>query len=227
MKKFAVVLLMLCAPFVVFGGMNKDQQLDAGYVLKNITIPEFSDRASVVVNTVIDSSPKAVWDALADIDHWPRWLPMTKRAGFLSDEAAKLVTPENAKDREKVMEIKNRYPGNEVNEDWSDHWTRVAYEEYDLPWPIKNEWVVRRYTYDHHKDFSRASWKRIDSKREEDDGSWEVSVWKDGRTHLIYNYKVKPKENVPEVVFKTAVSMTVNSMIKALRHEARRRELNL
>ncbi len=225
MRCFFMLLMMMFPSFLWAGQLDREQKLDAGYILKEITVPQGEDRALVLVNTVIDASPGSVWDALVDIGSWPRWLPMTKDAAFLSEEAAAMVTPEIAKERGKVLEIRDRFPLKEGPSGWRDHWVRVAYEEYDLPWPIRNEWVVRRYTYDIHKDFARASWKRIDSTRESNDGYWDVKVWKDGRTYLTYCYRVKPKENVPEAVFKTAVSMTVNSMIKALRHEAQRREM--
>ncbi len=44
----------------------------------------------------------------------------------------------------------------------------------------------------------------------------------DGGTLLHYTYRVKVKEGVPQPLFKAAVSLTINSMIKALRHEATR-----
>jgi len=227
MRSVTLTILLLIVPAFAQGGIDADQKLDSGYILKDINIPAGSDRANVHVNTVINSSPKSVWAALVDIGSWPRWLPMTKTAEFLSDGAAKLVTPDIAKDRAKVLEISSRYPLGKSSDTGAGHWQRVAYEEYDLPWPIKNEWVVRRYNYNEENDLFRASWRRIDSTRSEDDGFWEVRPWKNGRTYLTYCYRVKPKENVPEIVFKTAVSMTVNSMIKALRHEAARLETGM
>ncbi len=224
MKKFAAILLFLLVPLLAHAGLDENEKLNAGYIIKDIKIPEGSDRADVTVNTVIDSPPKAVWAALVDINGWPRWLPMTMKAAFLSDEAARLITPEVAKDKAKVLEINDLNPPQRVGENQAGHWQRTAYEEYNLPWPIKNEWVVRKYNYDEEPDLFRASWRRIDSTRSENDGYWEVRPWSDGRTYLTYCYRVKPKENVPELVFKTAVSMTVNSMIKALRHESARRE---
>lgn len=221
-----VLVVTTLVPFSAVGGLYTDQKLDAGYILKEITIPQGQDRADVFVNTVINSSPRAVWASLVDIGSWPRWLPMTSKAQFLSNEAARIVTPDIAKDKAKVLEINGRYPLQKDDTTPTGHWQRVAYEEYDLPWPIKNEWVVRRYSYDESDDLFRAVWRRVDSTRNEDDGYWEVRPWRNGRTNLTYCYRVKPKENVPEVVFKTAVSFTVNSMIKALRHEAARREID-
>jgi ribosome-associated toxin RatA of RatAB toxin-antitoxin module len=219
-----ILALILVPSFALGGQIALDEKLEAGYIIKDIQISEGSDRANVKVKTVIKSSPKAVWAALVDINNWPKWLPMNSKAYFLSDEAAGLITPQVAKDQLQVIAIGNAHPAGKETDHNSGSWQKMAYEEYNLPWPIKNEWVVRRYNYEERSDLMRASWKRVDSSRNEDDGFWEVRPWKDGGTYLVYNYKVKPKEKVPEVVFKTAVSMTVTSMIKALRHEAQKRE---
>lgn len=226
MKSFLMILALFLTPSFAAGGQSTlDSKLEAGYIIKDIDIPEGSDRANVKVKTVIRSSPKAVWAALVDINDWPKWLPMNSKAYFLSDEAAGLITPQVAKDQLEVIAISNAHPAPKETDHNAGSWQKMAYEEYNLPWPIKNEWVVRKYNYEERPELMRASWKRVDSQRNEDDGFWEVRPWKGGSTYLVYNYKVKPKEKVPEVVFKTAVSMTVTSMIKALRHEAQKREI--
>lgn len=227
MKRAIIILMLVLAPSAVLAGqMTMDAKLDSGYIIKDITIPEGSDRADVKVRTVIKAQPQAVWAALVDMNNWPNWLPMNKKAQFLSDEAASLITPQVAKDQTQVIAISSAHPASPDVPHDPGSWQRMAYEEYDLPWPIKNEWVVRRYIYEEQPDLMRASWKRVDSTREESDGFWEVRPWKNGGTYLVYNYKVKPKEKVPEVVLKTAVSMTVTSMIKALRYEAQKREID-
>ena len=97
----------------------------------------------------------------------------------------------------------------------------------ELPWPIKNEWVVRRYTYDESAEKDRAAWRKLDSKTQDDDGYWEVIARADGKTLLKYYYRVKAKESVPKPVFKAAIGLTVNSMIKAVRHESARLDAQL
>lgn len=216
--------LVLFIPLALHAGPTADERLDTGSIIKEIKIPEGQLYADVLVNAVIDSPPKAVWAALIDIGGWPKWLPMNRKAWFFSPAAEKLITDEISHDKAKVLAINAENPPTSDVAEQHGHWEHVAYEEYDLPWPIKNEWVVRRYKYDEATDLFRASWKRVDSKRDGDDGYWEVRPWKDGRTHITYYYSVKAKESVPEIVFKTAVSMTVNSMIKALRHESVKRD---
>jgi len=223
-RVFILLIFLLFVPALSQARPDYDEKMDQGHIFKEITIPEGSDRANVLVNAVINSPPEVVWAALIDINRWPKWLPMNRVAYFVSPEAEKLITPEAAKDHAKVLEINKQNPPAKETTKFSGHWEHTAYEEYDLPWPLKNEWVVRRYQYDEGADIRKASWKRVDSTRDEDDGSWEVRPWKDGHTHLTYLYRVKAKEGVPQVIFKTAVSMTVNSMIKALRHESARRE---
>ena len=224
MKHAMMILFLLLVPALSDARPDYDEQMDQGHIFKEITIPEGQNYANVIVNAVINAPPQLVWATLIDIARWPKWLPMNRKAGFVSPTAATLITPENARDRAKVLEINTQNPPLKDASQRSGHWEQVAYEEYDLPWPLKNEWVVRKYKFDESAQLSRASWRRVDSKRDVDDGYWEVRSWKDGRTHLTYYYSVKAKENVPEVVFKGAVSLTVGSMIKALRHEVTKRE---
>lgn len=223
MKKKVFLILVL---FVVFslearaGRLSQDERLDIGTIIKEITIPGGSQWAYVRVRAVVDSSPQAVWATLININGWPKWLPMTKKAWFLSDEAAQKITPEIARNKDEVLAIDARDPPAAPKQTHNNHWQRIAYEEYDLPWPLKNEWVVRRYTFDETDEINKASWRKVASTDSEDDGYWEITNWKDGKTHLRYYYRVRSKENVPQPLFKAAVSLTVNSMIKALRRES-------
>jgi ribosome-associated toxin RatA of RatAB toxin-antitoxin module len=200
-----------------------EERLDAGGIVKDIAMPTDGNMAHVNVQAIVETPPKAVWDALKDIENWPRWLPMSKTARFLSIEAESKITQDIAKSKEDVVKIDAQYPNTDHKNDRKGSWQRLVYEEYDLPWPIKNEWVVRRYTYDDGDEKSRASWRKIDGSSADDDGYWEVSKWKNGKTHLRYYYRIKVKHGAPKVLFKGAVSLTVNSMIKALRKEAKRR----
>lgn len=196
-------------------------KLEGGAVLKNITIPDGQPYAYVKVKTVIDEPTGVVWQALKNIERWPAWLPMSKTARILSPEAATKITPEIAKVQDQVLAIERAHPRTGAPQE-SGHYTRTVYELYDLPWPIKNEWVVRTYTYDESPQQDRATWRKIDSTEQDNDGSWEITPDGDNKTLLTYTYRVKAKESVPKPVFKAAVSLTVNSMIKALRHETAR-----
>ena len=203
---------------------TSEERLDIGGIVKEIEIPEGQPWAHVRVQAVINASPAAVWPILVDIERWPKWMPMAKRMRILSPEAAALVTPENFKDRDAVIAIELAHPRVADATPPSGHWQRTIAEEYDLPFPLKNEWTVRRYTYDEQGDTDKAAWRKVDGRTEDvDDGSWEISPWRDGRTLLTYDYRVKAKEGVPRPIFKAAVSLTVNSMMKALRFEAARR----
>lgn len=225
MRKFLIMLMVIfILPQSAFAARDTEERLDQGGIVKKIDIPEGQQWAFVDVTAVVDSKPATVWGMLKDMSKWPKWLPMSRKVGFLSPEAAALITPEIAADEAKTMAIDKAHPATQNQPDFSGHWQRTAYEYYDLPWPIKNEWVVRRYTYDETPEKDRAAWKKLDSKLEEDDGYWDVSPRPDGKTLLKYHYRVKAKESVPRPIFKAAVSLTVNSMIKALRHEAGRRD---
>jgi len=200
-----------------------EERLENGGIIKDINIPGEEMTAYVTVHAIVDAPPKAVWDALKDIEGWPRWLPMSKEAHFVSREAEAKITEEVAKHREQVVEIDRAHPNGEKGNDGSGTWQRVALETYDLPWPLEDQWIIRRYTYDEGEERMKASWRKVDGSSQGDDGYWEIKGWKDGKTDLKYYYIARVKGDAPKPLFKAAINLTVNSMIKALRREAKRR----
>jgi ribosome-associated toxin RatA of RatAB toxin-antitoxin module len=202
-----------------------EERLDNGGIVRDIIIPGDDMTAFVTVRAIVEAPPKVVWDTLKDIENWPDWLPMSKEAHFVSKEAEAKIDEATAKDREKVVEIDRALPNGEKGNAGSGHWQRVALETYDLPWPLEDQWIIRRYTYDESPERMKASFRKIDGSSKEDDGFWEISKWKDGKTHLKYYYIARVKGDAPKPLFKTAITLTVNSMIKALRREAKKRNL--
>lgn len=202
-----------------------EERLDNGGILRDIIIPGDEMTAYVTVRAIVEAPPEVVWDTLKDIENWPKWLPMSKEAHFVSKEAEAKIDEATAKDREKVMEIDRTLPNGEKGNAGSGRWQRVALETYDLPWPLQDQWIIRRYTYDESPERMKASFRKIDGSSNEDDGFWEISNWKDGKTHLKYYYIARVKGAAPKPLFKAAITLTVNSMVKALRREAKKRNL--
>lgn len=227
MKKLAYIIIYILAsvPAIVAANPSIDERLENGAIIKDVTTPDDSQWAFVRVETVVDVPVDTLWRTIIDIEEWPEWLPMTSGARFISAEAEGRITREIAKSRERVYAIDKEFPPNSDNTDvGSGRWHRTTIEEYDLIWPLKNEWVVRRYDFDEVSTPHRASWRKLDNNDDIEDGAWEIGPWKDGKKSLLkYSYRVKVKEGVPRPVFRQAVSFTVNSMIKALRREAARR----
>lgn len=216
----AAILLLTAIARPAAALLQGEEKLAAGGILKSITIPEGGSLAFVDVQAVIDAPMPAVWKALKEIERWPSWLPMSRKAKVLSPAAAARITPEVAEDQARVLAIETADAGGGANAREAGRFTRMVYEEYDLPWPIHNEWVIRNYTYEEDAERDRATWRKVASTDGRDDGSWEVSARPDGKTLLHYTYRVKAKEGVPQPVFKAAVSLTIGSMVKALRREA-------
>jgi len=202
---------------------TKEERLASGGIIKDVIIPGNGMTAYVTVEAIIDAPPKAVWDTLKDIEGWPRWLPMSEEAHFVSKAAEAKITEDVAKDRDKVIAIDREHPNGEHGNNGKGKWQRVALETYDLPWPLDNQWIVRRYTYNEKSETMKASWRKVDGTSTEDDGYWEVKSWKDGRTDLKYYYVARVKGGAPKPLFKAAINLTVNSMIKALRRESKKR----
>lgn len=232
MKRFAIFtmacIVILTAWNIAHARPDVNERLKNGAIIKNITIPANENWAYVNVEAIIDAPIGSVWAKLKDIPRWPKWLPMSEEADFLSREAAEKITPEMAGDKEQIISLGENFPASRDENAQSGHWQRMAYEYYNLPWPIKNEWVVRDYTYDESETLCRASWRRVDSNDAREDGHWELKPWGENgeKTDLRYYYRVKPKEGFPHPIFKAAVSLTVSSMIKAIRRETHRQGIS-
>lgn len=225
MRKFIFVLLLI----YLFSSASEArihsyrERLSLGAILTNIKMPKDDNWAYIYVDAVIKSKPEVVWSILCDIDNWSKWLPMTRHTWFLSPEAAQKISIETAKNKEDVLMLNSQYPTTAAKKSEDKRVEGITYEEYDLPWPLKNEWVVKRYNFNSNADIKRATWRKVASTDGVDDGHWEVKPWGEKETFLNYYYRVK-KKNVPEPLFKTAISLTVNSMVKALRRESLKRE---
>jgi len=218
-----MLLAVICLPAVA--GTSVEERLNNGAIIKSIETPADSEWAHVRAEAVIDVEPQVLWKMLIDIEGWPKWLPMSEKAHFISRKAEKIITREAARDRNRVGEIDVRHPPVTEKETFAGQWHRTAIEEYDLIWPLKDEWVIRRYDFDETKNPYKATWKMVASDDDEIDGSWEIAPWKGGKSSLLkYYYRVKIKSGVPRPVFRTAVSFVVTSMIKSLRREAKKRQ---
>lgn len=226
MKKTFLSVLIILFAFSSAGhaGKSVESRLDDGAVIKKIETPEDSKWAYLHVTAVVDVPPDTLWKIIIDIDDWPNWLPMSQRASFISDEAEKLITPEIAADQTKVYEIDKENPNTQKGNRRHGAWHRTVIEEYDLVWPIKNEWLVRRYDFDDTKFPMTATWYKLARNDGKLDGTWEVEPWKDGKRSLLtYDYRVRVKKGIPRPIFRTAISLTVNPMIKSLRRKAAKR----
>lgn len=220
------LLFFLLCPIASSAGLpTVEERLNIGGIVKEVDIPNEGLWAYVVAEAIIESPPKVVWATLADIDHWNRWLPMTHQAGILSEEAASKITSQNAVNKDEVLAINAQYPAAADTKTEKNSWECIAYEDFNLPWPLKNQWQVKRYVFEDSENMKKAVWRKVATVDNKDDGFWEITPWKDGKTHLRYYYRVKAKRHIPNPVFKTAVSFTINSMIKALRREAKSREI--
>lgn len=192
---------------------------------RKVTIANDSIWANVEVEKTIHASPEKVWAVISDLANWPKWLPMNSRFELLSNDSLDVITPEIAADKPAVDAIAKKYPSTDYKVSYSGDQQVVAVEEYDMPWPIQNEWVVRLYKFDESNDQMNATWKKLDSTLPDDDGGWEVVPTEDTNETLFkYHYRVKVKKGVPKPVFKTAISVVVGSMVRSLETEIRKRK---
>ncbi|MBI2343024.1 MAG: SRPBCC family protein [Deltaproteobacteria bacterium] len=192
-----------------------------------LAFPKAEAYGTVHVEAVIAASPEVVWVVLTDVDRWRGWMPLVMRAQFFSAAATTAIPTGVTKDRALFTELLDQHPGTAGAPSMHGVTPRTTFEAYDLPWPIKNEWVVRHYTYDASqaaKHRFRATWRKAwgDGQPE---GYWEISPHGDAVTasRLVYHYRVKAKRGLALGLFKAGVKRASRQLVEAIRREALRR----
>ena len=200
--------------------------LAPGLLTQTLDFPKEEGYGTIHVEAQLKASPEAVWHVLVRPQHWSRWMPMLSRSWFYSDEAIRAIPPQVPKKKKLFEELYEQFPEPAVVRIEQDPaWEGIAFEEYNIPWPIQDEWVVRRYQFDSRKKGEgvyKAQWGKIFDGSREIEGYWHIepSLTLAGGTHFVYHYRVKAKTGVAMVLFKWAVRRTIDKMVHAIEKEA-------
>ncbi len=208
--------LLLCGP--VFADNVANGDIDITLAFPGDDVP-----GTVRVHAMIDADPEKVWALVTNINDWKGWMPMVMEAHFYSDEFVKALPASVNKDEALFKKLETQFPGHNVAPPLEGTSTRVAFESYDLPWPIANNWSVRRYQYDNSQAATHrylVSFRKIyerDIKGQEGTWTFEPMPAKSGATLLTYELRTKPQHGFALTLFKIGVKHTVEHMIAAIR----------
>ena len=221
----AVLLVSLSLAPVVHA---KQTPLKDGGIHIKIVFPTEAIHGSIHVEAMIPAMPEVIWSALVDVNRWRTWVPMVIEAFFYSPKAKKAIPADAKKEQEFFKGLKQKYPGTASTPPMNGKARRATYEFYNLPWPIKDEWVVRKYLFDASKAGERkykATWEKVWDTSPGKEGYWTLEPFEGdaNKTLLIYHFRTKSKIGIKQQLFRVGVKGAVERFIRAIRKEARGR----
>lgn len=194
-----------------------------------INFPKAEALGTIDVTIHIMAPPKIVWEVLTETARWSQWMPYAARVQYLSEAAAQALPPVMKKDLPFFESLLQVHPHAAPPPSAMGKSHRVAYESYDLPWPIKNDWVVRKYRFDAQRaaaHYFSASWDKVyDPEEPGSDGYWFIEPADEGATASTFRYhlRVKAKRGLALAMFQIGVKKILKTQIRAVRTEAERR----
>lgn len=222
---FLAIAPILCLSIPSAHAARSTKSLEEGGIQIHLDFPADATVGSIHVTAKVEALPAMVWSTMVDINHWDQWMPLVKESWFYSAAAVQAIPEDVTKDAKIFSDLRAKYPGRQGAPSANGKSARVAYEYYDLPWPIKNVWLVRHYQFDasHAGAQSyRATWRKsYDRKIHDSEGYWNIEPFPGapGATLMTYHFSVKPKHGLALALFKTGVQRTVRRLIIAVRKE--------
>ena len=202
--------------------------LATGEVATYLDFSKPGEYGTIRVEARMDSPPEVVWEVLTDISRWPKWIPSMRRGWVHSSQAVQNIPLNAPKEKSIYEDLHRRFPENgdsQMPAEEHHSWSKVVFEEYDLLWPIQDEWVVKRYLFDstegkEHK--FRAEWGRIfDGNRMIEGHGDLIPADVENATLFTYQYRVRAKEGVPIFLFKLALKTSIHHMVEAIIKESK------
>lgn len=201
--------------------LTAEEKLSKGWIVRNISYGTDDSMVIVDVKALINASSADVWKLLSNIDSWPSWMPVLKRGWVLSGSVLSKI-PENPEKADDVYKTVSSGGKGSVNISQSGQTSVTTFEEFDLPWPVNNDWVIRKYIFDAARGSEgnyKVSWKQKFKGAEGRGGMWEIvpNNGAENETLFKYHFVVKRKEGVPKAIFEAMVSKTIDRFISAIR----------
>lgn len=232
-KLFFVTMFIIATSFSV--DAQADARMDAlknGEIKTNIAFQKDKEYGSINVEAMVSADPGLVFEVFTDINSWRVWMPLLIDAFFYSPAAMQNIPgdPQKVdKDENFFAQIKKNFPGVSPKPDPQGVSSRIAYESYDFPWPISNDWAVHKYRFDaskyNEKKYSAKWFKVYEKNKIGSAGSWSAEPFPgvDGATLMKYSFRTKAKKGIALVLFKVGVKKSISNLVKALRSETEKR----
>jgi hypothetical protein len=203
--------------------LTNEEKLAKGWIVSNISYGADDSLVIVDVQALINAPAKRVWKLFSDVSRWSVWMPIMSRGWIVGSATLGKIheLPEKVKD---VYDIVSAGKPASVKVEDIGKTSINTFEEFDLPWPINNDWVLRRYLFDSTDGSSgkyKVTWRQIFKDKEGCGGWWEISPNNGNAVETLfkYHYVVKRKDGVPKKLFEIIVDKTVDRFIGAIRRQ--------
>ena len=177
---------------------------------------------------VVKAPPSVVWELFIDSDAWPRYgIPRLLDSRLVSRELAAAMKTEKKVDdfyaslgTQQVPLKGQRRAGGK--------WTHFAFQHYDVPWPVKNRWMIVD-TQDNETASGEgrylAALKLAGGNLKMMEGEFRLSRFEGDprRTLLEYSVRTDPGAHVPRFLVKWGVKKIMPAVIEAIRRQAKKK----
>ncbi|MBI4238807.1 MAG: hypothetical protein HY696_10410 [Deltaproteobacteria bacterium] len=227
-----IQMLRRCAVFVCCGvvlaaspSFATQPALDQGGLEMQISFPAEAAMGTIHVRGKVAAPPEVVWRAVANLNRWSQWMPMVTESYFFSEAAAKAIPRDATKDLAFFQALRNRFPGTMPAPPPTGIATRTSYEAFDLPWPISNEWVARRYHFDASQAAQhryRVSWEKVyDPNEPGSKGYWVLEPYPGDPQQTLgtYHFEVTARRGLVLRLLKIGVKSAVTKLFHAIRQQ--------
>lgn len=224
--------LRWCAVILCSGGvfaaapcLGVPSALDAGGLEMQVSFPAEEAMGTIHVRGRVAAPPEAVWQAVADLNQWAKWMPMVTESYYFSEAAAKSIPQNATKDLPFFQALRRRFPGSAPPPPPTGVTTRTSYEAFDLPWPISNEWVARRYRFDASQAAQhrfRVSWEKVyDPNEPGSRGYWVLEPYQGNPQETLgtYHFEVTARRGLVLRLLKIGVRSAVTKLFRAIRQQ--------
>ncbi len=177
---------------------------------------------------VIDAAPSLVWEIFIEADRWLDYrMPTLIDSRIVPEEVArKSADSKSVRDFYKVLGSQV-FPVEPIRKKGGE-WEHLAFQYYDVPWPVRNRWMILR-TRDNETKAKRgnfrAVWSRAAGNINTIEGYFLLTPFEGNRQKTLLEYYVKtdPGAHVPRFMIRWGVELIMPEVIKAIRREATRR----
>lgn len=216
--------LIFLLPFQLMAkdNLTEDEKLNQGWVIKSIYFTDGGEIAVVNVKALIEAPPEKVWQLLTNIKGWSSWMPMLSQA-FVINSSGLAGLSANPQKNEQLHNKMRSLPMSYASIGNQGKKSLTTFEEFDLPWPINNDWVIREYTFDASGANSsnyKVSWHQIFEGCTGRGGSWKLTPYNannDNDTLFEYNFRVFKKKEASQGIFRTIIGQTAQRFVEAIR----------
>ncbi|MBI2501029.1 MAG: hypothetical protein HYW02_06120 [Deltaproteobacteria bacterium] len=231
-KVFLAGILLIGATSVTAGPsqpLSVDERLRRGEVVSEGGYEGALVWAKMIA--AIEAPPSLVWQIFIDSDRW-----LSYEIPTLLD--SRLVTPKitnQVGESKKVghfYEILGRQSFSMRSQRLvGGEWGHDAFQFYDVPWPVKNRWMIIRVQDDETKSLTglyRATMTKAAGNIKSLEAEMVLAPFEGDprRTRFVYSVRTDPDAHVPKFLIRWGVKRVMPAVIRAIRQEAMKRKAN-